>query len=160
MKKIHRIDAMFILLLYGMFALFSMLTMIIGVHFYKDLTEDSANRGDLRTALSYVANRFRAADTVNGISLENRGGVDALVLREQLGGHSAETLIYCYDGALREFLLVPDLGGQGFVPSEGDELVMVSDFSVTQDEGLYTICAKTESGSEAEQQVFRRAAYN
>ncbi|MDR0936889.1 MAG: DUF4860 domain-containing protein [Oscillospiraceae bacterium] len=156
MKKIHRIDALFILLLYAMFALLSALSVIIGVQVYKGLVEDSANRGELRTALSYVANRFRAADTASGVTLERRGGVNALVFREQLAGRRAETLIYCYDGALREYLLVPDLGGQGFVPAEGDELVAVSDFSVTRDAGLYTIFAKTESGAEARQQVFRR----
>jgi hypothetical protein len=158
MKKRHRIDALFILLLYGMFALLSMLTVVIGIQVYKDVVTNSGNRGDMRAALSYVANRFRAADTAGGISLETRNGVEALVLQEQVGNYPAETLIYYYDGALREYLYVPSLGGQSFAPAQGDEIVAVAQFSVTEENGLFTIASVDSHGEIHRQQIYCRTS--
>ena len=77
MNRKHTADTLFVVLLYGLFALLSLLLILIGARVYKRTVEHTEARGDVRASLSYVANKVRAADRV---SLETRDGLSVLVL--------------------------------------------------------------------------------
>ena len=57
MKRNHSVDALFALLLYGLFALLSLLLVLIGAQVYRGIVRRTDARSDLRASLSYVANR-------------------------------------------------------------------------------------------------------
>lgn len=65
MNRKHTADTLFVVLLYGLFALLSLLLILIGARVYKRTVEHTEARGDVRASLSYVANKVRAADRVS-----------------------------------------------------------------------------------------------
>ena len=138
MKKKYAIDAVFALILYGMFTLISLLLVLIGAQIYKGIVRRTDARSDVRASLSYVANKIRSAEEVR---LENREGLTVLVLPEN---QKVETVIYFYDGSLREML---QLQGESFDPSAGEELAAVSGFSLSQQEDdLLVVSTKDADG--------------
>ena len=136
MKTKHSVDTLFALLLYGLFALLALLLVLIGARVYGRIVGRSAARGDARAALSYVANKIRAGETKNGLRLETRGGCPLLVIEETDSGQVLETLIYYHDGSLRELF---QEAGTPFVPADGERLVSIPAFAITEADGLLTI---------------------
>ena len=154
MKKNHQIDMLFVLLLYGMFTLLSLLMILIGTSVYKRSVSESDIRSNTRASLSYVANKIRAGDAAGMISLEKREGIELLVIREG----SFETLIYYYDGTLREDFSSAELNAlrEEWKPEQGEKLVSVSSFSIKEEGGLFTLCSTDANGTESTLQVFLR----
>ena len=70
-------DMVFALLLYGLFALLSLLLVLIGAQVYRSIVRQTEARSDTRASLSYVANKIRSAEEAR---LETREGVPVLVL--------------------------------------------------------------------------------
>lgn len=128
MKRKHAVDALFPLVLYGMFAVFSLLLVLIGARVYKGIVSDSENQGSVRSSVSYVANKVRAAP--EGVRLESRNGADILVIPESGMDADYETLIYFSDGCLRELFKEAD---GSFSPDSGEEITALSSFSISRD---------------------------
>lgn len=64
-------DMVFALLLYGLFALLSLLLVLIGAQVYRSIVRQTEARSDTRASLSYVANKIRSAEEAR---LETREG--------------------------------------------------------------------------------------
>lgn len=144
MKRKHSVDTLFALLLYGMFTLFSLLLVLIGAQVYKRIVSNTEARSNVRASLSYVANRVRAESGAGSIRLEQRDGVDVLVLTEEGETRSFETLIYFYDGMLRELFQASE---DPFTPESGEELTALEDFSMEEKTpGLLAFTSKGTDG--------------
>lgn len=149
MKKKYSMDAVFALILYGVFTLISLLLVLIGAQIYQGIVQRTDARSDVRASLSYVANKVRSSQKVN---LETREGMTVLVLPEE---EQVETLIYYYDGKLRELF---QLKGETFSPERGEELAAVSGFSAAQSEdGLITVTSKDAEGQDHTLHIQKRA---
>ena len=59
-KGKHSVDMVFALLLYGLFALLSLLLVLIGAQVYRSIVRQTEARSDTRASLSYVANKIRS----------------------------------------------------------------------------------------------------
>lgn len=136
MKARHFVEVLFPLSLYGLFALLALLLVLIGTQVYGGIVDRAAARSDARAALSYVANKIRAGETKDGLYLDVRDGCSLLVIQETDGGQALETLIYYHDGFLRE--LFQEVGTP-FVPADGERLVSIPSFAITEADGLLTI---------------------
>ena len=119
----------FALLLYGLFALLSLLLVLIGAQVYRSIVRQTEARSDTRASLSYVANKIRSAEEAR---LETREGVPVLVLPEQAGEQTYETLIYFYDGLLRELFQREE---DAFLPANGEELTPLQAFTMEESPG-------------------------
>ena len=135
-KRSHQIDTLFALLLYCMFALFSLLLVMIGSQIYKRITDESAVRTDIRMTISYVSNKIRAGDISGCVRIEERKGLRVLVLEEGDGELFFETMIYFHDGELKELLGLP---GEEFRPDYGQVLIKIKDFNINEENGMFTI---------------------
>lgn len=155
MRKQHSIETLFAVVLYGMFALLSLLLVLIGAQVYKRIVQNTEARGGIRASLSYVANKVRASDESGGVRLENRDGIDVLVFEETVEDATYETLIYYYDGALRE-LFQPS--GTSFTPASGETLTAVTQFSMSEKNGLLIITAQNASEQPQTLHIWRRTA--
>ena len=152
MKRNHSVDALFALLLYGLFALLSLLLVLIGAQVYRGIVRRTDARSDLRASLSDVANKVRSAPEAN---LENRDGLTVLVLPEQSGEQTFETLIYFYDGTLREMF---QMQGDAFTPSYGEELAALAAFSIEESaDGLLTVISRGADGQDHTLHIQKRA---
>ena len=154
MTRKHSLDALFALLLYGLFALLSLLLVLIGAQVYKNIVATSDAHSTVRASLSYVANKVRAGDVEGGIRIETRQDLPLLVLEEQAGGATYETLIYYYDGALRERF---QHSGAAFDPANGETLTALDGFALSQEDDLLVVTVRDGDGQEHSLHIARRA---
>ena len=119
----------------GLFALLAMGVTLMGTGVYRAVAGDADANSTQRTALSYVVNQIRRADA-GGVAVGTFGGADALRLTETgEDGSVYVTLIYCWEGSLRELYMEEDTG---LAPEDGMAVLELSslDLSVTENGGL------------------------
>lgn len=140
------------ILLLGIFAVGALLLLNVGVRVYKNIALNNAENYKLRTSLSYVATKLRQTDAQGCVSLEERQELPVLVLREMDGDLEMETLIYFYQGSLRE---VYQMAGANFRPDSGGVIVEAAEFSMTLGEnGMVHMTAKNKNADQQSLQVF------
>ncbi len=140
MNRKHTADTLFVVLLYGLFALLSLLLILIGARVYKRTVEHTEARGDVRASLSYVANKVGAADRV---SLETRDGLSVLVLTQEFDGDLFETCIYYTGGVLREWFAEV---ATPFLPKRGKPSPLSLPFPSREEDGLLAVTSAGRDG--------------
>lgn len=93
-----------------------------------------------RTALSYLVNQVRRGDVAGGLSVTRFGGSDALILEED----GYVTLLYCWDGWLRELYAQADLA---FDPGDGTQILPLDGLEIRQAGNLITFTARAGTAS-------------
>lgn len=131
----RKITDLMALMVFGLFALCVLLVLLTGADVYRNLVDRGAQAYESRTASQYVATRVRQADFGGGISVEEFGGQDALVLREQINGKTYLTRVYCCEGFIRE-LFTADSGE--FSPEDGEKILEAEAMSFTLEQDLLT----------------------
>lgn len=79
-----------------------LLSMASGAGVYRRVEERMERSAEERIGLTYITAKFHASDEVGGIRAGTFGGGDAMFLPEDIDGIPYETILYVYDGALRE----------------------------------------------------------
>lgn len=123
-------------LLLVLFSILSLMLVLSGANVYRGVLQDTGQNHTARSSLSYVANKARQYNTKDGIFVEERDGLSTLVLRETLEGVGYETLIYSYEGEIRESFLRE---GMEFNPENGMMIAKSSHFALRLEKGLLTI---------------------
>ncbi len=134
-------DTVFALILLTLFAVLALLLVIIGGNAYRATVERTERNNQLRTSVSYIANKVRAAG--KDAELKNVDGVHTLVLREQSETGTYVTYIYEYNGSLCEFYGAED---DMFSPADGEALVKSSGIDFAEQDGILTISAVQSNG--------------
>ena len=161
LTKRHSVDALFVMLLYGLYTLLSLLIVFTGTRVYKGIMDSAEERSVRRVALYYTANKIRSGDALGRVSLDRVEGegvvLDAVVIRDEshYGGmvFVSKTLIYEYEGKLLEQALYDD---QPFYPSLGMEITEVSGFCVREEGGVFTISVTSPEGDVTSVEISRR----
>ena len=118
-NRTSKIDSVFVLMVFCVFAVSVFLVLILSASAYVS-TADRANEGrNERIALSYVRTKIRSADTAGAVHIGDFGGVTALHLTEWFDDREFVTLIYFYDGWVRELF---HEAGFEFEPADGTPL--------------------------------------
>lgn len=116
------ISGIFIFLLIGVFAIFSITLVLTGVNVYRHVADAAAHNADYQLAISYLCNKVRAYDHVGGVRIQEQDGVQRLCLEEELEGEMYETRIFqTGDTIYEQFALAED----EFDPEMGVELTKV-----------------------------------
>lgn len=139
---IHKLDSLFILLIFSMFAVVSLLLVAIGAGMYQRVLERIDINEEIRSSLSYVMNKIRANDDSGVLTLKNYNGVTVLCIKQNDDESDLTDYIYFYDGEIKELLTFDD---EGFQPENGDPIVAVKKFTMEQQGNLYTFTV-TDSG--------------
>ncbi len=134
-----------IVFILGIFAVASLFLVNIGVQVYRNIVIANNDNFELRTSLSYLATRVRQNDAENRLYLQNyEDGITALVLEEEIDGELYQTLIYHYDGYLREHFM--EKGGY-FEPSYGIETFEIAEFTMeARSDGMLCVTAVNRAG--------------
>ncbi len=145
----HSISSAFIFLLIGLYAVFSLLLVLIGVGAYQNAVQDTQSNEKVRTSLNYIANKVRAADAVDAVAVEEWHGIPSLLLKQWIDGSPYETRIYYLPnpegegGAVYEHFVYR---GDDWGPEEGMHIVDVSALSIEQEGNLLSLTLKTLEG--------------
>lgn len=138
----HAVNGLLTLLIYGIFALFSLFLVVIGARVYQNIVSAGRENTQLRASFSYVANKVRMSTRAAGtVRIEEREGLDVLILESQVEGY--ETRIYYYDGALREAYQASE---QPFSPRLGEKLMELSEFRMEETQTGHLVLFAADTG--------------
>ena len=126
----HNLDGLAALLLFAVFAASVMAVLLTGAKAYRGVTRRDQEAYNARTAVQYVAQRVRQADSLYGITLEDFEGVECLVLGQ---GEPYITRLYCYEGWLMELYC---LAGESFSPEDGERIIEAKELKLSLDQGM------------------------
>lgn len=101
----HTIDFLFVLVLFCLFALTSLLVILIGAKTYKGTVTSMDENYEFRTLTAYLNEKIRQNDNACKISTFSFGETDVLVLTQEIDDQSYSTCLYAYAGSMREVLL-------------------------------------------------------
>lgn len=117
--------------------------LLTGADVYQRLAVRDQHSYDQRTAAQYLTTRVRQADRLNDVRIEPFVGQDALVFTEVIDGSTYETLVYCYDGYLRELFVA---AGGSFMPEDGEKVLAAQSLSIRQTGQLLDVELTSPSG--------------
>lgn len=132
MGKVFRgqsIDTVFVLLIFCIFAASVLAVLMLGGSIYKNIADISQQGYDERTCLSYVWSKIKNGDEAGKISIGDFNGQNVLMLREEYDGVAYQTIIYYYDGWVRELFFEE---GLDFTPEDGTPVIATTSLSFTQ----------------------------
>ncbi len=130
-KKRHSIDIIFVMILFAIFSLLSVLLIMIGSNVYNEISNNDSNNSDVRTSLSYVANKVRSYDNKNAVYVDEINGIEALVMEQDTEGKTIQTLLFYKDGYLKETTIIK---GDEFTNDFGDKIMKLNSFDIVKDE--------------------------
>ena len=132
MRAKSRVDTVFVLLVFCVFAVSVFLVLILGGSTYRNMIDIAQEGQNERIVLSYIRTKTRHIDDNGGIMVGYFGGVPSLMLMEDLGGIAFVTRIYWYNGWVYELF---HEYGIDFAPDEGVPLLRADSLSFTTLEG-------------------------
>lgn len=121
------------LLVFTLFALCLLLTVLTGAKAYRQTVELTESASDRRTKLQYLSAKIQQSPE---ISPEDFGGCQALALRETVDEECYVTYIYCCEGWLME-LFCPE--GAALSPADGERIIPAESLDLSASDGLLTI---------------------
>ena len=143
-RETHRIDSIFIMLLFFLFALTAFVLIMIGVRQYKATANAMDYNYEIRTVTSYLREKTRQNSSNSSISIETIDGTNALCLKSTLNNTIYNTYIYYYDGSLREMYIQE---GTPFTLNLGQQIVTISGFDMVKtDDGLIIVTISDSFG--------------
>jgi len=142
-KRGQRIDTIFVLMLFCIFAMSVLMVLMLNGRIYKNMNDLSREGYGEQVCLSYVWSRVKNEDAAGELRIGDFNGNKALCFDEKYGGVSYSTFVYFYDGYIRELFCQ---SGLGLAPEDGEPVIEAKDFSVQQlENGLIEVTA--EGGS-------------
>jgi len=130
------------LLVFGIFALSVAAVLLTGAGAYRNLTARDRLAHEHRTAVRYLSTRFYQAPHVEITDFE---GLEAMTIREEIGGRTYLTRVYCCDGYIRELFS----GETAKVsPEDGQIILEARELRFAQDEELLRIWVIGTDGKE------------
>ena len=130
----QKMDTVFVLMLFCLFAMSVLLTLMLGANIYRHMTELSQEGYDEQTCLSYVWTKIKNSDESGKISVGDFNGISALFISEVYGDSVYQTKIYLYDGWVCE--LFAEAGFDDFTPDAGTQIIRSGSLEFEQLDGL------------------------
>ena len=130
----HRnITQLLALLVFGVFALCVAAVLLTGARTYQTLTRRGSEAHAQRVAARYITTRFQQAPAVR---VEDFCGLQALTVREEIGGKDYLTRVYCHDGAIRELFAAETAP---VTPGDGEIVLKAEKLAFSQEDRLLTV---------------------
>lgn len=141
-QKGQMVNTLFTLLLFLVFVLCALFTVLIGGRVYENINArtEAAYQNDV--ALSYIANKVRQGDEEGAVALKEMEGVKVLVLEQRLNDTVYVTDIYYQDGKLWE--LFTD-AGSGLGVGDGYEIMACNEITMELEDGLLHLQSEGKS---------------
>lgn len=148
-RKYHKawmINFISIVVSLGFFGIACLILSNIGIRVYQNVVLTNDNNFELRTSLSYVATKIRQTDTVGYPKMEQKDGIDVLILGEEIEGSMFETLIFHKDGNLYEIYQEAEAA---YDLEFGQQTMEIEQFTMNMtNSGMVTLTARNRAGNE------------
>ena len=148
------VDFLFILALFGAFAITALFVVLFGARIYKSTVANMSTNYEKRTALSYVTEKMRSHDFTGGAEVSDTAGTgengqhSVLKLYQETDGKKYVTYLFVADGYLKEFTADESYD---FDYRAGTDILAVSDFSVEKEsDSLYHFIVTDSNGEKTE----------
>lgn len=139
----RNLSSALVLCLAALFFVLAAGTALLGSSVYRRVAAASDQNASQRTAMSYLINQVRRGDA-QGLSIGDYEGVQALCLTDLLeDGSEYVTLIYCYDGQLRELYMEK---GTGLAPEDGNAILPLQELRFALEGDALKIAAQSPEG--------------
>ena len=132
MNKESKLTDLMALMVLLVFALCIMMVLLMGTRVYQRLLDKGAVSFTDRMSVRYITTRVHQAETV---SIGDFEGCTALVIPEEVDGEVYNTLVYWYDGYIRELFCVE---GAGLEPEDGEKVMETEEMLLSADGSLLT----------------------
>ena len=144
---IKKMDTVFIIALFVLFAITAFSVVLIGAKQY-ELTSDSMNQNyETRTTASYLSEKLHQNDTSAGISVVDLDGTKAIAMNSFVDGKLYITYLYFYDGYLRELFVGADAV---YSLSSGQKILELSNFDVAMEKENLIKVSYTDTFNQSE----------
>ncbi len=130
-EKHFIVDILFVLALFGVFAVSALALVTIGADVYQHTVEDMSVNYESRAAVSYIMEKVRQNDTADSVSLTTLEDVPALCMLSRIGGDTYCTYLYLYDGHLKELFMREDASLGGQILPAGTDIMELQEFSLS-----------------------------
>ena len=144
--KSHSISGAFVFMLLGVFAVFSMLLVVLGAQAYRTTVDGAAAHTQKRIVTAFVRNAVRA---------QEHDGLPVLALSSELDGERYVQYIYSYGGSLCELFTS---ARYGFSPEDGEAVCAAQRFEPALEGNLLTVRVTDGSGDQFTVYIARRCA--
>ena len=145
-NKRHMVDVLFVLALFCMFAMCTILLITMGARVYNRTIQNMQHNYEGRTAFAYVTEKIRQADQTAAITIGSFESCPALILTETIEDVDYHIYLYSYNGYLMELMAREDVS---LSPSSGQQILAVSAFSVEKiKDQLYSFSITTTNQKE------------
>lgn len=124
-RRTNKIDSIFVIALFTVFAITSFLLIFIGAKQYQHTANSMDANYESRTISSYLTEKIRQHDCANAIYLSDLEGTPALALEATENEATYVTYIYYYDEAIREIMVTES---SVFSLSSGQEIMKTGGF--------------------------------
>lgn len=129
-EKALKITDFLALTVFTVFAVCLLLVLLTGAGVYRNLVQTGQEHYADRTKAMYLTTRVRQS---SAITVEDFGGCQALVSREEIDDETYLTRVYCYDGSLRELFSAENAALQ---PEDGEKILEAESASFSLEDGL------------------------
>ena len=124
-RRSTKIDSVFVIALFTMFAVTAFLLILIGAKQYRHTADTMNANYESRTISSYLTEKIRQNDNQGMITITDLEGTPALSLKTIENDVTYITYIYYYDNALREMVVSES---SVFSLSSGQEIIKTASF--------------------------------
>ncbi len=104
-KRSLKIDSVFVIALFTMFAVTAFLLILIGAKQYQHTADAMDANYESRTISSYLTEKFRQNDSLGNVTISQIEGINSLAITTMENDVTYTTYIYYYKDALREIVV-------------------------------------------------------
>jgi hypothetical protein len=148
-KEKNSINLMFTVMLLAIFALSAIFVAMMGARVYSAGAASMQENYDTRTSLAYLSEKLRSENS-DSVSVTEVAGSQAISIREDYttDGYSYETIIFVYDGKLREVMVAKDSASAkpDFEPANAPSIMTLKKLSLNESEKGITLTVTTADG--------------
>lgn len=128
----HIIDFIFVLALFCLFAVSSVILIIFGADIYQKTVSQMDISFSTRTTAAYITEKIRQFDASGAVSISDSDGVCRLVMSQTIDSKVYELELYEYDGYLCELFTPADIelpldAGQRVIEISGLDFSFIND---------------------------------
>lgn len=125
-RRSTKIDGVFVIALFTMFAITAFLLILIGARQYQHTADTMDANYESRTISSYLTEKIRQNDSVGNVSIAKLEGTPALAIETVENDVTYITYIYYYKDALREIVVN---ASSVFSLDSGQEIIQTGGFT-------------------------------
>ncbi len=148
------IDILFVLTLFCVFAISALTLVTLGANVYQRTVDHMESNFESRTPYSYITQKIRQADQLNGVSVGSIDEQDAILISQKIGDDSYITYLYEYEGYICELFTRAD---QTLSAGAGNRIIEVNSFEIKELEtNLFSLDIVTVSDENLHLQISTR----